>query len=86
MKEFSPVMALVDFLPVAFFTAAGVLLMRDLYNESRAVDGSWSCLPAAILSVCAESMQRRTREGEDSESLPPPWTLPSFKLVKEWAP
>ena len=33
MKEFSVAMALVDYIPVALFAVASVILMRDLYNK-----------------------------------------------------
>ena len=35
MKEFSVAMALVDYIPVALFAAAAVLLLRDLYHKMR---------------------------------------------------
>ncbi len=33
MKDYSVIMAFVDFVPVLFFATAVVILMRDLYNK-----------------------------------------------------
>ena len=49
MKEFSVAMALVDFLPVLLFTAAGVLLMRDLYNKMS--KGTSALFSAGLIDV-----------------------------------
>lgn len=49
MKEFSVAMALVDFLPVLLFTAAGVLLMRDLYNKMS--KGAFALFSAGLIDV-----------------------------------
>ena len=56
MKDYSLVMALVDFLPVAFFTAAGVLLMRDLYNKMS--KGAFALFAAGLIDVtCAGALK-----------------------------
>ena len=49
MREFSLPMALADFLPVLLFAAAGVLLMRDLYNNMS--KGAFAFFAAGILDV-----------------------------------
>ena len=52
MKEFSLAMALADFLPVLLFTAAGVLLMRDLYRKMS--KGAFALLAAGVIFIsCA---------------------------------
>lgn len=56
MKEFPVAMALVDFIPVAFFTAAGVLLMRDLYNKMS--KGAFALFAAGLIDVtCAGALK-----------------------------
>ena len=56
MKEFSVAMALVDYIPVALFTAAGVILMRDLYNEMS--KGAFALLAAGLIDVaCAGALK-----------------------------
>ena len=49
MKEFTVTMALVDFIPVAFFAAASVILMRDLYNKMS--KGAFALLAAGTIDV-----------------------------------
>ena len=49
MKDFSVAMALVDLVPVLFFTAAGVILMRDLYNKMS--KGAFALFAAGIIDV-----------------------------------
>ena len=49
MKEFSVGMALVDFIPVAFFAAASVVLMRDLYNKMS--KGAFALFAAGTIDV-----------------------------------
>ena len=49
MKDFSVTMALVDLVPVLFFTAAGVILMRDLYNKMS--KGAFALFAAGIIDV-----------------------------------
>lgn len=56
MKEFSVAMALVDYIPVALFTAAGVILMRDLYNKMS--KGAFALLAAGLIDVaCAGALK-----------------------------
>ena len=49
MKEFTVTMALVDFIPVAFFAVASVILMRDLYNKMS--KGAFALLAAGTIDV-----------------------------------
>ena len=49
MKEFTVTMALVDFIPVAFFAAASVILMRDLYNKMS--KGAFALFAAGTIDV-----------------------------------
>ena len=49
MKEFTVTMALVDFIPVAFFAAASVILMRDLYNKMS--KGAFALFAAGSIDV-----------------------------------
>lgn len=49
MNELSVPMAIVDFIPVAFFFAAAVLLQRDLYNKM--VKGAYALLAAGSIMV-----------------------------------
>ncbi len=49
MKEFSILMALVDFLPVIFFTSATVILIRDLYNKMS--KGAFALFAAGTFDV-----------------------------------
>ena len=49
MKEFSVPMALVDFVPVLLFAAAGVILMRDLYNKLS--KGAFALFAAGLIDV-----------------------------------
>lgn len=49
MKEYSVVMALVDFIPVALFAAASVILMRDLYNKMS--KGAFALFAAGTIDV-----------------------------------
>lgn len=52
MKEFSVVMSLVDYIPVALFTVAAVMLMRDLYNKMS--KGAFALFGAGTIDVvCA---------------------------------
>ncbi len=56
MKEFSVSMALVDFVPVIFFAAAAVILMRDLYEKMS--KGAFAIFSAgAIDIVCAGALK-----------------------------
>ena len=49
MNEFSIPMALVDFIPVALFGVASVLLMRDLYNKMPKY--AFACLAAGTIDA-----------------------------------
>ena len=49
MYEFSVPMALVDFVPVLLFAAAGVILMRDLYNKMS--KGAFALFAAGLIDV-----------------------------------
>lgn len=52
MKEFSVPMALVDFVPVIFFTIAAIMLQRDLYNKMS--KGAFALFAAGTLDIiCA---------------------------------
>ncbi len=52
MNEFSVAMALVDYIPVALFAAAAVLLQRDLYNKMS--KGAFALFAAGTIDVfCA---------------------------------
>lgn len=49
MNEFSVSMALVDYIPVLFFAAAAVLLMRDLYYKMS--KGAFALFSAGVIDV-----------------------------------
>ena len=49
MNDFSVSMALVDYIPVLFFAAAAVILMRDLYN--RMSKGAFALFAAGVIDV-----------------------------------
>ncbi len=52
MKEYSVVMALVDFAPVLLFAAAAVFLQRDLYNKMS--KGAFALFAAGTINIfCA---------------------------------
>ena len=52
MKDFSIPMALVDFIPVALFTAAAVILQRDLYGKMS--KGAFALFAAGTINIiCA---------------------------------
>ena len=54
--EYSVVMSLTDLIPVALFTAAGVILMRDLYNKMS--KGAFALFAAGIIDVaCAGALK-----------------------------
>ena len=56
MKEFSVLMALVDFIPVLLFGAASVILMRDLYNKMS--KGAFALFAAGTIDVtCAGALK-----------------------------
>lgn len=54
MKNFSVGMALVDFLPVIFFAAGAVLLMRDLYNKMS--KGAFALFAAGAIDITCAGM------------------------------
>ena len=49
MNDFSIGMALVDFIPVLFFAAASVILLRDLYNKMS--KGAFALFSAGVIDV-----------------------------------
>ena len=56
MKEFSVAMALVDYIPVALFAVASVILMRDLYNKMS--KGAFALFAAGMIDiVCAGGLK-----------------------------
>ncbi len=56
MKDFSVSMALVDFIPVIFFAAASVILMRDLYNKMS--KGAFALFAAGTIDItCAGALK-----------------------------
>ena len=56
MKDFSVSMALVDYIPVIFFAAAVILLMRDLYEHMRK-DAFALFAAGSIDIVCAGALK-----------------------------
>lgn len=56
MKDFSISMALVDYIPVIFFTIAAVLLLRDLYNKMEKV--AFALFAAGTIDIiCAGALK-----------------------------
>lgn len=56
MKDFSVSMALVDYIPVAFFAIAAVILMRDLYNKMS--KGAFALFAAGTINItCAGALK-----------------------------
>ena len=56
MKEFSVAMAVVDYIPVLLFAAAGVILMRDLYGKMS--KGAFALFAAGLIDVtCAGALK-----------------------------
>lgn len=56
MKDFSVSMALVDYIPVVFFAAAAVILMRDLYNKMS--KGAFALFAAGTMNItCAGALK-----------------------------
>ncbi len=49
MNDFSVSMALVDYIPVIFFAAASVILLRDLYNKMS--KGAFALFSAGLIDV-----------------------------------
>lgn len=58
MNEFSVTMALVDYIPVALFAAAAVLLQRDLYNKMS--KGSFALFAAGTINVFCAGLLKAT--------------------------
>lgn len=58
MKDFSVSMALVDYIPVIFFTVASVILMRDLYNKMS--KGAFALFAAGTINVTAAGALKAT--------------------------
>lgn len=56
MKDYSVLMALVDYIPVIFFGIATVILMRDLYNKMS--KGAFALFAAGCIDiVCAGALK-----------------------------
>ena len=56
MKEFSVAMSLFDYIPVILFAAAGIILMRDLYNKMS--KGAFALFAAGLIDVvCAGALK-----------------------------
>ena len=56
MKDFSVLMALVDYIPVIFFAIAAVILMRDLYNKMS--KGAFALFAAGTVNItCAGALK-----------------------------
>ncbi len=56
MKDFSISMALVDFIPVIFFAAASLILIRGLYNKMSR--GAFALFAAGVINVtCAGALK-----------------------------
>ncbi len=49
MNDFSISMALVDYIPVVFFTIASIILLRDLYNKMS--KGAFALFSAGVIDV-----------------------------------
>ena len=49
MNDFSIAMALVDYIPVLFFAAAAIILLRDLYNKMS--KGAFALFSAGVINV-----------------------------------
>lgn len=58
MNDFSISMALVDYIPVLFFAAAAVILMRDLYNKMS--KGAFALFSAGVIDVTLAGMLKAT--------------------------
>ena len=54
MNEFSVAMALVDYIPVALFAVAAVLLQRDLYDKMN--KGVFALFAAGTINVDRKSV------------------------------
>ena len=58
MNEFSVLMSLVDYIPVVLFTAATVILIRDLYNKMS--KGAFALFAAGTIDVIAAGFLKAT--------------------------
>ncbi|MBP3655738.1 MAG: hypothetical protein J6K32_03480 [Clostridia bacterium] len=58
MYNFSIPMALMDYVPVLFFGAAAVILLRDLHGQARA--GAYALLAAGMINVFAAGFLKAT--------------------------
>ncbi len=58
MKEFSPVMALVDYVPVILFLSATVILIRDMYNKMS--KGAFALFAAGTIDIIAAGFLKAT--------------------------
>lgn len=58
MKEFSVLMSLVDYIPVALFTFASVILSRDLYNKMS--KGAFALFSAGTIDVICAGFLKAT--------------------------
>ena len=58
MKDFSVVMALVDYIPVVLFAIAGIMLQRDLYNKMS--KGAFSLFAAGTINVIFAGISKAT--------------------------
>ena len=58
MKDFSVVMSLVDYIPVALFEAATVILIRDMYNKMS--KGAFALFAAGTIDVICAGILKAT--------------------------
>ena len=58
MKEFSVVMSLCDYIPVALFAAAAVILQRDLYNKMS--KGAFALFAAGTIDIFCAGILKAT--------------------------
>ena len=58
MKDFSVVMALVDFVPVVLFAVAAIMLQRDLYNKMS--KGAFSLFAAGTIDAIFAGLSKAT--------------------------
>ena len=58
MNDFSVSMALVDYIPVACFAAAAVILLRDLYNKMS--KGAFALFAAGVIDVTVAGALKAT--------------------------
>ncbi len=58
MKEFTVVMSLIDYIPVALFEAATVILIRDMYNKMS--KGAFALFAAGTIDVICAGLLKAT--------------------------